>query len=555
VSSTFRPSATVHLAEPPRWRSGLPGLAACALLLGEYLLTSYAFDIRPLAERSDWLAVLGSAGSVGPLVLAVATATLLLGGRPLLEDLRCMLEAAANVDRRSLSGRLVFVALHLVSFAVFFSLNRLFLDALAVNAPHAALLAGAWLGCALAAFLALVHAVVPLPALLPAARGVMRALMVGTALGTAAWAGGLWTLHFWDPLGAVTLHGVAAVLRLAGDELYVDAATATLGFEGFRVEIAPVCSGYEGIGLLTILTGAYLWTFRSTLRFPSVLAILPIGIALVWLANVVRIAALMLMGARWSADAALGSFHSKAGWVLFCGIALGLVAVTQRTPFFWRAGRIEVASTNPTAAYLTPLLALVAVHLVTDLFSPSLPLLYPLGVVAGAAALWWHRGHYPWLFRPVWSLEAFGIGLAAFAVWIALAPAEDPMATDAWRRELGALAVPVAALWIAFRALGSSILVPLVEELAFRGYLLRRLVARDFTSVPFARFGWLSFLGSSAAFGLLHERWVAGIAVGMLFSLAQYRRGRLGDAVLAHAVTNLLITLYAIGWRQWALWV
>ncbi len=554
MSSTFRSSAPVHLADPPRWRSGLPALAACTLVLGEYLLTSYAFDIRPLAERNDWLAVLGSAGSVGPLALAVATATLLLGGRPFLEDLRRMLEAAASVDRRSLSGRLVFVAVHLVSFAAFLSLNRLLLDALTVNAPHAALLAGAWLGSALAAFFALAHAVVPLPALLPAARSVMRVLALGTALGSAAWAGGLATLRFWDPLGAVTLHAVAAVLRLAGDDVYVDAATATLGFEGFRVEIAPVCSGYEGVGLLTILTAAYLWAFRGSLRFPRVLAILPFGIGLVWLANVVRIAALMVVGARWSADAALGSFHSKAGWVVFCGIALGLVALTQRAPFFWRE-RVEVASANPTAAYLTPLLVLVAIHLVTGLFSAGFPLLYPLGVAAGAAALWWHRDHYPWLFRPVFSLEACGIGCAAFAVWIALAPAEDPMATDAWRRELGALAVPVAALWIAFRALGSSILVPLVEELAFRGYLLRRLVSSDFTSVPFARFGWVSFLGSSAAFGLLHERWVAGIAVGMLFALAQYCRGRLGDAVLAHAITNLLITLYAIGWREWSLWV
>jgi exosortase E/protease (VPEID-CTERM system) len=330
-----------------------------------------------------------------------------------------------------------------------------------------------------------------------------------------------------------------------------------LGFEGFRIVIEPVCSGYEGIGLLTILTGAYLWAFRSALRFPQVLVLVPIGIALSWLTNVVRIAALMLVGARWSSEVALGSFHSKAGWLLFCGIALGGVALTRRTSFFSRdvAVRVPIATWNPTAAYLTPLLALVGVHMVTGLFSTGLPLLYPLGVLAGAAMLWRHYGAYRWLFRLGWSWQAAALGVAAFVLWIVLEPAADPAASAAWREELAALPLPAAALWLAFRALGSVLVVPVAEELAFRGYLLRRLFSSDFTSVAFSRFGWASLLVSSAAYGLLHERWLAGILAGMLFAFAQYRRGRLTDAVLAHAVTNLLVALHALGWKQWSLWM
>jgi CAAX prenyl protease-like protein len=98
------------------------------------------------------------------------------------------------------------------------------------------------------------------------------------------------------------------------------------------------------------------------------------------------------------------------------------------------------------------------------------------------------------------------------------------------------------------------IVVPLVEELAFRGYLLRRLVSPDFTSVPFVKFTWLSLMGSSLAYGLLHERWLAGVLAGLLFAFAQYRRGRLTDAVLAHAVTNLLLAVYAIEGQRWSLW-
>src|SRR5437773_1568880 len=78
---------------------------------------------------------------------------------------------------------------------------------------------------------------------------------------------------------------------------------------------------------------------------------------------------------------------------------------------------------------------------------------------------------------------------------------------------------------------------PVAEELAFRGYLTRRLIAADFRSVPLGRFSWLSFVVSSVLFGLMHDRLLAGTLAGMLYALALYRRGELCDPVLAHATT------------------
>jgi len=556
VSSTLASELSARPALPIRGKSAVPWLAACALLVGEYLLTSYSFNIQHLAARGDWLATLGSAGSLGPIAFAVATATLLLGGRPLVDELRLALGAATTAQGPPLLWRLGLVALHLAGFAAFFWLTQLLSRTADALPSYTLVLAVGSLASGLAASLALAQALLPLGSLLPILRRVGRVLGLGTALGMAAWAGGVATLHFWEPLGAATLHATAGLLRLASPDVWTDSATATLGFEGFTVEISRSCSGYEGIGLLTILTGAYLWAFRSALRFPQVFVLLPIGIALSWLANVARIAALMLVGARWSMDLALGSFHSKAGWLLFCGIALGGVALTRRTSLFSRdvAARIPSATWNPTAAYLMPLLALVGVHMATGLFSTGLPLLYPLGILASATMLWRHRSAYRGLFPLGWSWQAAALGSAAFVLWIALEPAADPAATDAWREELAALPLPVAALWLAFRVLGSVIVVPVAEELAFRGYLLRRLFSADFTSVALSRFGWASLLVSSAAYGLLHERWLAGILAGMVFAFAQYRRGRLTDAVLAHAVTNLLVALHALGWQRWSLW-
>jgi CAAX prenyl protease-like protein len=84
------------------------------------------------------------------------------------------------------------------------------------------------------------------------------------------------------------------------------------------------------------------------------------------------------------------------------------------------------------------------------------------------------------------------------------------------------------------------------EELAFRGYLARQLIADDFQSVPIGLFTWWSFLLSSALLGALHARWIALTLAGMLYALAVYRCSELGDAVLAHATTNALIAVYFV---------
>jgi CAAX prenyl protease-like protein len=111
-----------------------------------------------------------------------------------------------------------------------------------------------------------------------------------------------------------------------------------------------------------------------------------------------------------------------------------------------------------------------------------------------------------------------------------------------------------AGVWLFFRVAGSAITVPVAEELAFRGYLIRKLIARDFENVALNRFTWFSFLLSSVLFGLLHDRWLAGIVAGMLFALALYRRGQLGDAVVAHVTANALIAVYVLVYSKWGLW-
>jgi|SRR5580658_9489706 CAAX prenyl protease-like protein len=89
----------------------------------------------------------------------------------------------------------------------------------------------------------------------------------------------------------------------------------------------------------------------------------------------------------------------------------------------------------------------------------------------------------------------------------------------------------------------------------YSGSVLRKLISRDFQSIEHPRFTWLSFLGSSILFGaLLHHLWIAGIAAGMGFALIYYRRGRLVDAIAAHATCNVMLAAYVVATGSWALW-
>jgi CAAX prenyl protease-like protein len=124
---------------------------------------------------------------------------------------------------------------------------------------------------------------------------------------------------------------------------------------------------------------------------------------------------------------------------------------------------------------------------------------------------------------------------------------------SAFPHALEAIPAGFAATWLIFRVLGSVLTVPIAEELAFRGYLLRRLISPDFDTLA-PRFTWLSFLLSSFLFGALHGRWLAGTVAGMLYAWATYRRGKVGDAIIVHATTNVLIAADVLMLKHWNYW-
>ena len=118
---------------------------------------------------------------------------------------------------------------------------------------------------------------------------------------------------------------------------------------------------------------------------------------------------------------------------------------------------------------------------------------------------------------------------------------------------LASLPAWLAAIWLGLRAFGSIALVPVAEELAFRGYLSRALISTRFESVGFGEFRWLAFIGSSVAFGLMHQRWVAACLAGAVYALLMYRTKKLSDPIAAHMASNAAIMGWAVAAQQWSL--
>ncbi len=380
------------------------------------------------------------------------------------------------------------------------------------------------------------------------------ALLAAITAATAAWLGGEIAQTYWRPLASATMFLAEHLLRLGYSNVVSDPARLLLGTPSFIVRIAPQCSGYEGVGLVTVFVAIYLWLFRARIRFPHALLLFPIAAVGVWLANVLRVAALVAIGSSYSPALAAGGFHSQAGWISFIGLAMGVIAVTHRMRFFASARHEGVSEEiNPiAAALLVPFLVLMGSMMVTAALSSGFDRLYPLRVLAVAAALLWFRRVYTrWDWG--WSWPSVWIGGAVFVLWMAVDRITMGDATTLGAG-IAALGQTEAVVWVGFRVVGSALLVPLVEEMAFRGYLLRRLAAADIEGEDARRFSWVAFLVSSAAFGLMHGRWLAGAVAGMAYALAFYRRGKLGDAVVAHVTTNGCTALFVLITGQWSLW-
>jgi len=215
---------------------------------------------------------------------------------------------------------------------------------------------------------------------------------------------------------------------------------------------------------------------------------------------------------------------------------------------------IEQGESPATPAFLVPFLAILAASFISKAASASFEWLYPLRFIAGLISIWYFRKKYRGLgWRFDWMAPV--TGAAVFIIWITPSLWLHGISPSSLGAALSALPPASRTAWIAVRVAAAVITVPIAEELAFRGYLARRLVSRDFDALPFSRLTLISICVSSLAFGLMHgSHWLAGIVAGAAYAMLLKRRGRIGDAIVAHATSNLLIAVWVLSRGDWSLW-
>ena len=166
--------------------------------------------------------------------------------------------------------------------------------------------------------------------------------------------------------------------------------------------------------------------------------------------------------------------------------------------------------------------------------------------------------------RVRFPLGTLAVGAGAFALWVA-----PDLLVPGWRAHAAfqnpvtgtlTLSMPPEArsdlVVLALRLARAAILVPIIEELFWRGWLPRFLDARDFRTLPLGHFSTTSFIATVVLFGAEHGPfWEVGLLAGVAYNLWMQHTRSLGDLIAAHALTNLLLGLFVLWSGRWEFWL
>lgn len=167
-------------------------------------------------------------------------------------------------------------------------------------------------------------------------------------------------------------------------------------------------------------------------------------------------------------------------------------------------------------------------------------------------------------FRVSRWLGSVAVGAAVFLLWIA-----PDVLLPGYRQHwlfsnpvLGSVSTAIPEglernpVVLVFRTVRAAVLVPIIEELFWRAWLMRWLIRNDFESVPLGTYERRSFWIVAALFALEHgPYWDVGLVAGVIYNAWMVRLKSLGDLILVHGVTNLLLSLYVICFGKWQYWM
>jgi uncharacterized protein len=218
---------------------------------------------------------------------------------------------------------------------------------------------------------------------------------------------------------------------------------------------------------------------------------------------------------------------------------------------------------HPNVPYIAPFLTFIAMLAIQKNLAFLGDWEYAVRVVIVGASIWFFSRRVLDFKVRYWA-GSLGIGVAAFLLWIA----PDTL-FPGWRQHwlftnsiMGEVRVSLSAeqlsspLLLLFRTISAAMMVPVLEELFWRAWMLRWLVKTDFESLPMGSADRQSFWIVAALFAVEHgPYWEVGLLTGMMWNWWMMRTKSLGDLIFVHAVTNLILSLYVIWSKQWHFWM
>ena len=150
------------------------------------------------------------------------------------------------------------------------------------------------------------------------------------------------------------------------------------------------------------------------------------------------------------------------------------------------------------------------------------------------------------------------VGLACFAGWVTIDPLTHHFAFLGTRAEYNPykeIADPsIRMFFIAVRFYGLALVVPIMEELFWRSFLLRWITDQEFEKLPVGTFSWGAFAIVAAGFGIAHPEWLVAILFACAMALLLRQTRNLFACIVAHGVTNLALGIFVMVTHNWKYW-
>lgn len=223
----------------------------------------------------------------------------------------------------------------------------------------------------------------------------------------------------------------------------------------------------------------------------------------------------------------------------------------------------NLSDRHPWVPYVVPFVVFMAMLVIGPALpvSPRVEAVVRVAVLALVIAL---VARPVLTFRLTEPVGTLGVGILVFVLWILpdlLIPGyRDSILFQNRLTGMVASSMPVEAridpLVISLRFARAALIVPIVEELFWRGWLPRWLERMDgFWTVPLGEFSRYTFWATAILFALEHGPfWDVGLVAGLIYNWWMRRTKSLGDLIWCHGVTNACLSIWVVGMGDWRYW-